>query len=143
MHSMQLWGVTSQRPAYLLPPAARQRWLSIESNHLQIQRAAAPIAEQREEARDPSIACSTSGLSCSMTRASSSKARACDIYIFCQHHPSDNNFRSRQLREAVRDQSYPTFRRLMGCADFESKLLLPDRPVVAGGEYATHPPSRT
>ncbi len=40
--------------------------------------------EQREEVRDPSNARRVSGTSCSMTRASSSKARACDIQIFCQ-----------------------------------------------------------
>jgi hypothetical protein len=40
MHHIQLLEVTSQLTANLLPPAARQRWLSIESYQLQIQRAA-------------------------------------------------------------------------------------------------------
>jgi hypothetical protein len=40
--------------------------------------------EQREEARDPSTARRISSTFCSMTRASSSKARACDIQFFCQ-----------------------------------------------------------
>ncbi len=92
---------------------------------------------QREEARAPSTARRISGISCFMTRASSSKARACDTQF------SVNNFRSRQLREGARDQRYPTFHCRRGCADLESKLFLPDGPVVAGGEYAMHPTSRT
>ena len=62
---------------------------------------------QREEDRDPSTARRISDTSCSMTRASSSKARACDISIFCQRHPNDNNFRSRQLRKKHETSATP------------------------------------